>query len=613
MSGIAQRTINLLVVGWNGQLNQGRHLLGRNLDPIIQHAPCDVIVLHDRCPHHLKRILVPVAGGPNAPEAFGIAQALDPEAQITALYVASQRLGMRDVLLGEERLNTVTQDLPNAGIVRKQVVQAGDPVEGILDEAEAGYDLMIVGAGGGTVVDRFIFGDIPQALLMDSPIPVMIIRRRLTYLRTFGQRLWTRIFGLLPTLTIQEQAAIYKTMRRSSRPSTDFFVMITLTAGIAALGLLLNSPAVIIGAMLVAPLMTAILGMGLSIVMGDTRFFWISASTTVRGMLLAVITGLLVALVVPGDAVTNEILSRVHPTLLDLGVALVSGVAAAYAISRRDVSAALAGVAIAAALAPPLTTVGIGVQMRDWTIAGGALLLFLTNMVSIVASGGLMFFLLGFHPDPSRPGRSRILQRGVRSVAVLLLLVTLPLGLLTHQSLQEVRLRENIEATLQQEIAQETGAQLVSWQMQGEAPDGTLHLDVTIRTLHSLSYQDAKLLQEQIAARLERPVALALSMVPTARLQAYIPPTPTPTGAPTATPTATATPRLRVVSDEVDPGGLCVRYSPGGLEVARIAGGTTVIVLVGPVTVDETPWMQIRNLDGTLQGWVVAGYLLAQP
>ena len=129
--------------------------------------------------------------------------------------------------------------------------------------------------------------------------------------------------------------------------------MITLAAAIATIGLLLDNPAVIIGAMIVAPLMTPILGMGLSLVMGDSRFFWISFGTTFRGVLLAIITAVLVAAVVPGASITAEVLGRARPTVMDLAVALVSGTAAGYALCRKNVSAALAGVAIAAALAPP--------------------------------------------------------------------------------------------------------------------------------------------------------------------------------------------------------------------------------------------------------------------
>ena len=630
-----------LILGWSGHLNRGRYTLGRTLDPVIQSAPCDVIVLHGECADSVRHILIPVAGGPNAPHAFGIARALAPEAEIAALYVALERLGPAEVLLGQDRLNALARDWGDPSHVQARVVRAKGPVEGILDEAARGYDLLIVGAGRENVVDRFLFGDIPQAILARSPIPAMVVRRRLTHVRSLMQRTWVRIFGLMPSLTVQEQAKVYKTLRRGARPSTDFFIAITLASAVASLGLLLDSPAVIIGAMLIAPLMSAILGMGLSIVKGDQRFFWRALSTTVRGMLLAICTGFVVGLVVPGASLTQEILSRANPTLLDLGVALVSGAAAAYAISRPDVSAALTGVAIAAALAPPLTSVGIGLVLRRWWIAGGALLLFLANMVSIVAASGITFLLLGFRPEPDQPGRTVILRRGIQSITVLLLLVAIPLGVLTRQSLRELRFHQAIESALHIELAQVPGAELVRWEVAGDSSDDTLHLDVIIRVPRTLAYQDARALQERVARHLNRTVALSLSIVPTTRLQAYIPPTPTPTGVPTVTPTPTPTetpmptptPTLTPTETPAPPPtpaptptptptpwvlvvtrvggvGLRVRYSPGGVVVGSLRKGTSVVVMDGPVTLEGQTWYRVFSAADQLEGWVAGDYLV---
>jgi len=629
-----------LILGWSSRRSDGRHLLGRTLDPVMQRAPCDVIILHGECVDDLQHILVPVAGGPNAPRAFDVARALAPDARITALYVAADRFVPEGARLGQNVLDALRRDLSDPSHVDTLVVQAESPAEGILDEAAREYDLLILGASGGDLMDRFLIGDIPQSILLNSPIPVMVVRYRLPHMRWLRRRIWTYIFGLIPSLTVQEQAQVYRAVQRGSRPSPDFLLLITLASAIAALGLLLNSPAVIIGAMLVAPLMAAILGMGLSIVKGDQRFFWRALSTTVRGVLLAIATGFVVGLVVPGASVTQEVLSRANPTLLDLGVALISGVAAAYAISRRDVPSALAGVAIAAALAPPLTTVGIGLRLRRWWIAGGALLLFLTNMVSIVAAGGLTFFLLGFRPEPHEPDRTIILRRGLRSALVLLLLVTIPLVVLTNRSLRELRLRQAIESALHAEVAQMPGAELVGWQITGGDDDGVLQLDVTVRVPRTLAYQEARDFQERLAVRLNRPVALSLSIVPTTRLQAYVPPTPTPTGVPTATPTPTptrastptptptptstptstptptptstpaptSTPWVVTVT-QVGSAGLRVRYSPSGVVVGSLREDTPVIVMEGPVMLDGRPWYRVFSAANRLDGWVAGDYL----
>ena len=631
-----------LILGWSGHLDQGRYLLGRTLDPVIQSASCDVVVLHGECVDDARHILIPVAGGPNAPRAFGIARALAPEAEITALYVAPDRLGPAEVRSGRKILAELVRGLHDPSRVHQRVVQAESPVEGILDAAARGHDLLVLGASGSDIVSRFLIGDIPQAILANAPIPVIVVRYRLTQVHSFLRQIWVPIFGSIPKLTAQERARVHRTVRRGSRPSTDFFVLITLASAIASLGLLLDSPAVIIGAMLVAPLMTAILGMGMSIVKGDQRFFWIALSTTLRGMLLAIVTGFLVGLAMPGAALTHEVLSHGSPTLLDLGVALISGAAAAYAISRPDVSAALAGVAVAASLTPPLTSVGIGLVLRRWWIAGGALLLFLTNLVSIVAAGGLTFLLLGFRPEMDQPGRIVILRRGFWSVTVLLLLVSIPLGVLTSQSLRELRLHQAIESALHAELAQMPGAELVRWESTDEGDSDTLYLDVTMRVPLAMAHQDARALQERVATHLNRPVALSLSIVPTTRLQAYIPPTPTPTGVPTATPTSTPTrtptptptptptmtpsptstptatptptptptPWVLTVT-RVGTAGVRVRYSPGGIVVGSLREGTSVVVTGGPVTRERRTWYKVFSFEDQLEGWVVGDYLSA--
>lgn len=638
---------DMLLLGWSGQIRRGgRYTLGRTLDPLIQSVPCDVMVLRGECPKQLGRILIPVSGGPHAARALDLALTMAPEAEVTALYVALEKLGPTEELIGHERLKNIRRRTTDSQRVRPKVVTSATPVTGIIGEAQQGYDLMIIGAGEENVVGRFLFGNTPQMILQRTPIPTLVMRSRLTQLDTLQRRLWRHIFGLAPSLDTHEQAKVYKNVHRNSRPSADFFVMITLAAAIATIGLLLDNPAVIIGAMIVAPLMTPILGMGLSLVMGDSRFFWISFGTTFRGILLAVITSILVTSIVPGASITAEVLGRAKPTVMDLAVALISGAAAGYALCRENVSAALAGVAIAAALAPPLTVIGIGVILRDWQVAGGALVLFLTNVISIVAAGGLVFFLLGFRPNPREAKSTQVLQRGSRGVAFLLLIVTIFLGILTWQSFREINRRQMIENAIQQEIAALPNTELINWRLEPRSEEGTLYLDVTVRSSRSIGYAEARHLQEQIAAQLEQPVALALSSVPTSRLQAYVPPTPTltppptPTGAPTATPTPTATPiptstptptrtptptptatitptptptpQILFVYD-AGSGGLRVRYAPGGEVMGRLPENTRVVVLDGPIILDETPWYRVRDPNTYLEGWVSGNYLRATP
>ncbi len=638
---------DLLIMGWRGPLTRGRYLLGRTLDPVIQGATCDVVVQRGEINPNLRRILIPAAGGPNAPRALHVARELAPSAEVTALYVADRSLGPTQVMIGQARLDTMVHNLPvtDRGAVKTKVVQARAPLEGILDESENGYDLLLLGAGNENVIGRFLFGDIPQAALSEATIPVMVVRRRLTNLSSFWRRLWQRIFGLVPPLTVEEQADVQRTMRRGSQPSPDFFVTLTLAAALAALGLLMDNSGIVIGAMIVAPLMTAILGMGLAIVLGDLRFFWRATATTIRGSLLAVTMGLIVGLIVPDRELTGEILAFSQPALLDLAVALTAGTAAAYAISRKEVSAALAGVAVAASLTPPLVNTGLALAFGEWHIAWRAALLFLANIVSIVATSGLVFIWMGFRPQPGRPDRRSMLRRGFWMFSILLVLVTIPLVTLTRQSLRESGLRRAVEAALQTEVAVLRDGEVVNWHYEIDS-DATLQLDVTLRAAGTLTHFEARMLQERIAARLNRPVALSLSIVPTTQLEAYIPatftvtPTPTSTGMPSPTPTPTSTPRPTatltpsptptqtplptitplptstatptpwlVVVEEVGVAGLRVRYSPEGPVMGRFDEGDTVEIVEGPVVIEGEAWYRVSSPTRRLEGWVVGRYL----
>ena len=256
-------------------------------------------------------------------------------------------------------------------------------------------------------------------------------------------------------------------------------------------------------------------------------------------MLLAIGVGVLAGLVAPSTIATTEVLSRTQPSLLDLGVALVSGAAGAYALCRKDVSASLPGVAIAAALVPPLATVGVGLSHANWAIAGGALLLFLTNLVSISAASVVVFLLFGFRPS-AETERLVILQRGAFGTALLLTVVAVTLGILTFNVVAQAQLEQDVRAAVAVAAAQLDRAEVVEVKVDPLVKD-IVHLELTIRSPLSISYQQTVELQQTIAKQLNRTVQLLLTVVPTTQLDPFVPPTPTPTSTPTLTPTPTST------------------------------------------------------------------------
>jgi uncharacterized hydrophobic protein (TIGR00271 family) len=676
---------DLLLLGWRGEPGRGRYLVGRNLDPLVQHAPCDVVILRsgvdkpslDEEPKEIRRVLVPAAGGPNAELAIDLALHLGPDTEVTVLNIAREVQGEVALSLSRERLRTILHPWENEPRVQGKVVQSFSITRGILNEAAKGYDLVMVGASQESYLDRVLFGNIPQTVAMRSPAPAVVVRRRTrrmvmgTWLRRTG---W-RLFDMLPTLDLHQQIEVYKAIREGAAPKVDFYVMIALSAAIATFGLLLNSPAVIIGAMLVAPLMAAIFGLSLGVVRGDLRLLRQATSATLRGVLLAIFVAALFTLAVPLVTPQTEITSRTQPTLLDLGVALASGAAGAYALCRKEVSAALPGVAIAAALVPPLATVGIGVAL--WTkgypsaarIASGALLLFTTNLVAISATGGLVFLWLGFRPIPGEQRRARVFQGGMLGTILVLVAVTVPLGILTAQSVRESILQRALSQAIKTEVASMNApdttplnrVELDSWE-EVSTPSGNqpIQLQVRVRSPRTISYQEVVQLQERIAQRLQRPVALQLSVIRTTRLNPFEPPTPTPTSppgstptftpsptptrtptpspthtsspthtpAPTATPThtpshtplptpshtATATPTITPAVAEVGgTGGLGVwmyrQPGLGGGKVTAWRDGTVMILAGGLAEADGYIWLEIVDPKGRT-GWIPELYLI---
>ena len=180
--------------------------------------------------------------------------------------------------------------------------------------------------------------------------------------------------------------------------SLSYWLEIIFSAGIATLGLIENSPAVIIGAMLISPLMGPIMATGLALAAGDLYLGIRALTNLLASVALSIAFSGLVVWLVPFHSATSEIISRTTPNLLDLAIALFSGLAGSVVVcrGREDGVTAIPRVAIAVAMMPPLGVMGFGLGSGvNLEIIGGAGLLFLTNLVAIVASAFLVFLLVG--------------------------------------------------------------------------------------------------------------------------------------------------------------------------------------------------------------------------
>ncbi len=201
-------------------------------------------------------------------------------------------------------------------------------------------------------------------------------------------------------IDLEGKASVYAQVYSSAElVSLSYWSEVALSAGIATFGLVQNSPAVIIGAMLISPLMGTILSTGLALAVGDSYLLLKSALNLVLSMAASIGLAALLVWLLPFHSVTQEILSRIHPNLLDLGIAILSGLAGSIVVCRGGSGSgvmALPGVAIAVALMPPLCVMGFGMGSSfNVEIMYGASLLFLTNLVAIVCSAFAVFLLVG--------------------------------------------------------------------------------------------------------------------------------------------------------------------------------------------------------------------------
>jgi uncharacterized hydrophobic protein (TIGR00271 family) len=249
----------------------------------------------------------------------------------------------------------------------------------------------------------------------------------------------------------------------------------------------------------------------MGIVQGDARLLLRSLSTTLIGAVLAIGIGagmsLVLGRIAPSMRVTSEILARTRPTLMDLFVALISGVVGAYAQCRRNVLSAAGGVAIAVALVPPLVTSGIGLTAGSAGrgVFAGALLLFLTNLAAITAAANLVFMFFGFRPDPGK--RIRVFSRGLIGILLLLLAVSIPLTVLTVNTTRQTALQSDIQGALDAATARMPDVELIGWTL-AEVQGGALALEVEVRGPPTLSDEQGQAIRAAIEARVSRPFSL---------------------------------------------------------------------------------------------------------
>ncbi|MEM7276138.1 MAG: DUF389 domain-containing protein, partial [Actinomycetota bacterium] len=288
-----------------------------------------------------------------------------------------------------------------------------------------------------------------------------------------------------------------------------FFTLMGFASVIASMGVVTDSTAVVIGAMLIAPLMSPLMGIAISLVMGWPRRLARSAIIATAGIAFAISIGVVIGLIVPTviDTATNtQILGRSTPTMLDLITALAAGAAGAYGLSRPDVSDSLPGVAIAISLVPPLTVVGIAYSQADWRAGNGALLLFLTNMLAIMVMGGLTFIATGVTPAIHAAENQSRVRTAMAGVAVLGAIVIGALLLNGAQLATDAFEQSSVEEEVETWLEDHPDHALVRW-------DRTEETFAVVVIGPTEDAPEAQALASALATRLEEAVTVDLRLV----------------------------------------------------------------------------------------------------
>ena len=446
---------------------------------------------------------------------------------------------------------------------------------------------------------------------------------------------WLKI--KISPLTKDEQKQLLLDLEPGAQPGFDYFLLVVLSTTIATLGLMTDSAAVIIGAMLLAPLMTPIIMIGLTSVVGNTNLLRRSTITLVEGIGVSIGLSILITLsnrfmpFIGFQELSSEIIARTHPSPLDLTIALAGGLAGAYALTRKTLSATLPGVAIATALMPPLCTIGIGIALGRWSVAGGAILLFLTNAVTIAFASAVVFFVRGFRPRLKE--NNHLIPKNLLITASLTIILLIPLTFFSIKFFRDSNENRQINSVTAEAVFSLTGAELSDLQMYRS--DDVLQITVTVRTFKPISHEQVVALQEILVERLNRPVSLKVNQVFAQQLDPLDPPTPTPTPSPTATPhplpsptpspshtatstiTVTPSPSPTATNTSTPVSGFIARaeavrlqlyQTPGGPPIGQLRYNQPIFIWPQTQVFNGYVWRLIQDGEGRI-GWIPEIYI----
>jgi uncharacterized hydrophobic protein (TIGR00271 family) len=312
-----------------------------------------------------------------------------------------------------------------------------------------------------------------------------------------------RVFESL-RVSSERKLEIVREIKVGSQPSRSFYILLLAASLIASFGLMANSTAVVIGAMLVSPLMTPIIGMSLALVRGNGKLFWRATQAEIFGVMLAISIAALFGLLPVNPEPTSEMLARTQPNLLDLLVAVLAGFAGAYAMVDERISPALPGVAIATAIVPPLANAGLCLGIGAYAGAWGSFLLFFANFISILLVAAAVFFAAGLSSEFLSKSPWDLIRRFAwATLAFLVLIVVL------SNALMEIVQARKLDSAIKQVLTVELANLYASLDSQiHKTQNNEVDILAAVRAPRIIPPDEVGEIQDALSRRLQKPIHL---------------------------------------------------------------------------------------------------------
>lgn len=312
-------------------------------------------------------------------------------------------------------------------------------------------------------------------------------------------------FSLSKQQLIETQERVLK----NSKTTFDFVLRTIFSVLLIILGMIIDSPAVVIGGMIVAPLFWPLLGFAFGVIEGNPKIFTQTLFTLVKSIIISVGIAVVVGIFAPPQILeSNEFLSRTAPTVYDLLIGIASGFLGAYIVTHPKISSTFAGVAISAAVAPPIVAMGIALSKGDFDTLGGTFLLMVSSLVSMVFAASVLFY---FAHARRRDAKKFFEEQKEKIVwiTVSLFIVLVPLILLTNQIITQTQQKNVVTQIIETQIP---GAHLQTIEITER--DHIVNVRALIQKNDEITEKELQTLTRSISNELRQSIALNVQQVP---------------------------------------------------------------------------------------------------